>query len=65
MNKHSFKSKKLVVTLVTMVVNALVAALLKDQPDVAVKILAALDALIATYLISQATVDKEIARNGK
>lgn len=62
--KHPFNSKKLFVTILTMIVNAIIAALFKDNPDVAVKILAALDALIGTYLVSQAVVDKEIARNG-
>ena len=65
MKKNPWNSKKLIVTLVTMVVNALVVALFKDNPDVIVKILAALDALIGTYLVSQAVVDKEVARNGK
>ena len=65
MKKNPFNSKKLLVTVLTMIVNALIAALFKDNPEVIVKVLAALDALIAVYLGSQAMVDKELARNGK
>lgn len=65
MKKHPFNSKKLLVTILTMIVNAIVAALFKDNPDVVIKVLAALDSLIAVYLGSQAMVDKELARNGK